>query len=59
MEIVFAVDATIITICIACYVAFCVQQDYCEGIMKRYNELINRLRGGNDEDENDNPGGGN
>lgn len=59
LEIVFAVDATIITICIACYVMFCIQQDYCDGVMKKYKELIERFRGGKDEDENEYPGGGN
>lgn len=58
MEMIFCIDFTILTICVIFYIIFTIQQDYCNGIMNKYNELINNIGGGNYYDEKMTPVGG-
>lgn len=59
MEIVLCVDATVFTLAFVCYIALLAQESYCDGIMNKYEKLCKKICGGNYDDQNDNPGGGN
>lgn len=57
--IILCIDASLFTLAFVAYIAYIVQESYCNGIMQKYNKLCDEVCGGNDECENEIPGGEN